>query len=561
MQLVLNNITEGIIVTDENNSVLYINDSAKRLLNLQNIDNISLYAILPIKDTNSKSNILINYHDKVISVNIQYVYYENFLIKLLLLTDITKQQKTEEELFIFKSYIESSVNQGIMVFDSEGKLIHINNHASKNEELPSSEVLGKRLEEIYDQTIYNQQRVSETKLVYKTGKPILDTIMHYRTNKGKNIKALCSIYPIIKEGKTVAIVCVTRYNNDIRSLLTKTIELQKQLLSTKRINTNGTRFSFNDIIGNSNAIKLAVEKAKKASFSQSPVLIYGETGTGKELFAQSIHNASIFKDKPFVAINCAAIPEPLLESILFGTVKGAFTGAEDTIGLFEQAEDGTIFLDEINSMPISLQVKLLRVLQEKMVRRIGAKNEIPIRCRIISASSEDPLECVKKNTIRDDLYYRLSVITIKIPPLRERNGDIILLANYFIQKYAQIYGKTKIKMSADFQEALNKYSWPGNVRELEHTIESSIIMLEDGEELSIQHLPPHLKPKFIANTNSFAFTSSASTLKELLSSFEKEVILNTLQNHKWNISRSAKALNIRRSNLQYRMRKLEIKKP
>lgn len=220
-----------------------------------------------------------------------------------------------------------------------------------------------------------------------------------------------------------------------------------------------------------------------------------------------------------------------------------------------------LFLVEINSMPISLQTKLLRVLQEKSVRRIGAKNEIPIRYRIISSSNEDPWECVKKYPATD-LYYRLSVICINIPPLRERNGDVIPLANYFMQKYAPIYGNTKIKISAESQEALNTYSWSGNVRELEHTLESSIVMLEDGENLSIQHLPPHLNPSFFENTyKNSAFIGSAGTLKEILLNFEKEVILNTLQNHNWNISRSAKAIDVRRSSLQYRMRKLEINNP
>jgi len=526
---------------------------------LPNNNKINLDAILPVKDITSNSTIQINCLDKVISINVRHADLEHIPIKLWYLTDITQQQKTEEELFIFRNYMESTNNQGIIIVDREGKIIFCNNHSTKYEELPQNETLGRSLKDLYDQTLYNPQEGSEIMVSFKTGKPITDKIMHYRTISGKNISAVCSLYPIKKEDHIIAVVCALRYSNDIRNLLTETINLQKQLLSTKkRGNFNGSRFTFEDIVGNSDAIKSAIEKAKKASFSSFLVLIYGETGTGKELFAQSIHNASVFKDQPFVAINCAAIPESLLESTLFGTVKGAFTGAENLPGLFEQAADGTIFLDEINSMPINLQTKLLRVLQENSVRRIGAKNEIPIRCRVISSSNEDPWECVKKNTIRNDLFYRLSAICINAPPLRERNCDIIPLANYFLQEYAPIYGNTKIKMSATFQETLLKYSWPGNIRELKHIVESAIVMVEDKEDLSIYHLPPHLNPDFYKNASSVRLEGD---LKDTLLNFEKEVILNTLKKHNWNISRSAKAINVRRSNLQYRMRKLEIENP
>jgi arginine utilization regulatory protein len=227
--------------------------------------------------------------------------------------------------------------------------------------------------------------------------------------------------------------------------------------------------------------------------SPSPVLIFGETGTGKELFAQSIHNSRPRANQPFVAINCAAVPESLLESILFGTVKGAFTGAQNTKGVFEQAGSGTLFLDEINSMPRAMQTKLLRVLQEKSVRRVGADYEIPVKCLIITSSNEQLEECVRNGTLRNDLYYRLALLRINIPPLREWGKDIEILARHFLKTKGRLYGKKNIGLSTDFLNYLYQHSWPGNVRELEHTIESCVAVAEDGEELHLYHLPPHLR--------------------------------------------------------------------
>lgn len=464
-----------------------------------------------------------------------------------------KEKFLEEKLFILNAFIDSSVNQGIIGVDTQGRIILYNRYASEHEELEVDEVLGKHLTEVYH--YYNDSKILT---VLKTGKPIVDNNMQYRTIHGKLIRSFGCIYPVKKEGKTVAVFAVARYLDTIRHLLSKTIDLQKQLLSSNQQLSNGTRFTFEDIIGKSSAITSAIEKAKKAAFSHSPVLLYGETGTGKELFAQGIHNAGVFKDEPFVAINCAAIPDSLLESTLFGTTKGAFTGAENSEGLFEHAGNGTVFLDEINSMPPDLQSKLLRVLQEKTVRRIGGKELIPIRCRIISSTNEDPWECVKNGKLRDDLYYRLSVVCINIPPLRQRGSDILLLAEYFLEKYSGIYGN-KIKMSEEFQQAICNYSWPGNVRELEHAIESSLIMLEMGETLSLRHLPPHLN-LFSAHDNWTEHRpEKIAPLKETLLNTEKEEILKALDIHNWNISRSANALGIGRSNLQYRMNKLGIK--
>lgn len=200
--------------------------------------------------------------------------------------------------------------------------------------------------------------------------------------------------------------------------IAKTLEVHKWITNQENPKTTGAKFCLSDIIGDSNAIKEAIWTAQRFARYNSPVMLIGETGTGKELFAQGIHNSSTFAEGPFVAINCAAIPETLLESVLFGAVKGAFTGASDMPGLFEQAEDGTIFLDEINSMPLFLQAKLLRVLQDRIVRRIGSKKETPVNCRIISATNVDPFSIDNDEILRSDLLYRLAKVTVFIPPER-----------------------------------------------------------------------------------------------------------------------------------------------
>jgi arginine utilization regulatory protein len=300
-----------------------------------------------------------------------------------------------------------------------------------------------------------------------------------------------------------------------------------------------------------------IASAKKAAEADCSVLVYGETGTGKELLVQGIHNYSNRSSELFVAINCAAIPETLLESMLFGTVKGAFTGAVDSPGLFEQAGKGTLFLDELNSMSPPLQAKLLRVLQERRVRRLGGSAEIPVGCRIVSSTNVDPWECIRKGQLRKDLFYRLAVISLYIPSLKERVEDIEVLLNHFLNKYQKIYGLGKVKISPELRNVLQNYQWPGNVRELEHVIESAVNMLDGEQVITVDHLPLYLKTKLLSQ-GSAAKALPKGTLAEVLTQVEKQVILDALEKHNWNITKAADSLGIVRQNLQYRIRKLGI---
>ncbi len=323
------------------------------------------------------------------------------------------------------------------------------------------------------------------------------------------------------------------------------ISLRQQLIKPKRRSSTGKQYySFENIVGREKCILEAIKIGQRASGTVSSVMIIGETGTGKELFAQSIHEMSDRVDKPFIAQNCAAIPESLLEAILFGATKGSFTGAQDRPGLFEQADGGTLFLDEINSMPIPLQAKILRVLQESYVRRIGGQKDIPVDVRIIAASNEDPRTLVEEGLFRKDLYYRINVIQLRIPSLKERAGDISLLVDHFIRMYNQRLGKDVWMLSQEIMEAFKLYSWPGNVRELQNFIESAMNMIGDEHVINREHLPNHVE-EILEQRSEKADTinyNAIESLPDYLGQLESDIIAFNYNKHDGNVTKTAQKL-------------------
>jgi arginine utilization regulatory protein len=295
--------------------------------------------------------------------------------------------------------------------------------------------------------------------------------------------------------------------------------------------------------------------AFKASQTDSPVLIGGRTGTGKELFVQAIHNASTRKNKPFIAQNCAALPANLLESILFGSVKGSFTGAENRPGLFELAHGGTLFLDEINSMPLDLQAKLLRALQNHNIRRVGASSTIDVDVRIIAAFNSDIEDILSTGQLRKDLFYRLNVISIIVPELKERKEDIPVLVDFFIEKYNKEKNKFIRNLSPNVMAIFMNYDWPGNVRELQHTIEG-IASLFDVDIIREEHLPFQFKSE--RKKNGSISLDEIGSLSEILDKTEQKIIKAALDSTENNISKAAELLNIPRQTLQYRIKKLGL---
>jgi transcriptional regulator with PAS, ATPase and Fis domain len=308
------------------------------------------------------------------------------------------------------------------------------------------------------------------------------------------------------------------------------------------------KYTFRDIVGESPRIREAVANATKYSKTDAEILLTGETGTGKELFAQSIHNHSLRKDRPFIAVNCGAIPELLLESELFGYVEGAFTGArrKGKIGLFELAHKGTIFLDEIDSLPIALQGKLLRVIQEKAFRRVGAESETVVDVRVLSSSNKDLLSLIPKGEFRADLFYRISTLTLSIPSLSERQDDIVLLANAFVAAYGARYKKIVPSLSQDQIAALKKHRWTGNVRGLENVIHRYVVLYDRdcGHNLLPSLFDPVAAPLRAASSD-----DTICLKKDTLDNMERTIITTVLSELRWNRQETADRLGISRSTL------------
>lgn len=317
------------------------------------------------------------------------------------------------------------------------------------------------------------------------------------------------------------------------------------------------------IIGKSKSIKKILDLVSKLSKTDSTVLIMGESGTGKELVARLIHSKSLRADKPFVPVNCAAIPSELLESELFGHEKGAFTGAfYSRPGRFELANEGTIFLDEIGDMPIQLQVKILRVIQEKSFERIGSSRAVNVDVRIIAATNKNLENEVKEGKFREDLFWRLNVVPLTIPPLRERKEDIPLLCDYFIERFSRKFG-FRLEIEKEVFEIFLEYDWPGNVRELENIIER-LYVLSDNGHISLDEIPENIRfreKRIKDNLSPDDFNPFAPEidLNELLMEYEKKLILHALNVNKWIKSRAAKYLKINRTTLIEKMKRLGIR--
>ena len=334
-----------------------------------------------------------------------------------------------------------------------------------------------------------------------------------------------------------------------QSLIRENILLREQLHE---------RYSFENIVGKSSTMQEIFALVENIAPSNITVLIQGESGTGKELIAHAIHNASLRKDNPFITVSCGALPETILESELFGHEKGAFTGAiARKEGRFEMAGEGTIFLDEISEMSQKSQVDLLRILQEKEFRSVGGKEVIKIDVRIIAATNKDLDKEVEEKRFREDLYYRLHVVPINLPPLRERHEDIPLLVKHFLQKYNDEYNKEVKKVSPSAFNVLLQYNWPGNVRELEHVIEHTILMTK-GETILEKNLPEKLQRNSKVKTDETYLAKKHLKLKEMTEQFEKQCVISALQSAKGIKKEAARILGISPRNLSYFIKKYKI---
>jgi len=412
--------------------------------------------------------------------------------------------------------------------------------------------LGLRKEEVINKYVLDVDRNSRFPLVLKTGQ----NEIAYKHKFANGKEAIVHRIAIKDEDEVIGGFGMILFEdlNELRKLIEKNRLLETELNHYKKTlrKIRGARYSWENIVGKSDAIIECKKRAIKMANMSSNILIYGESGVGKELFAQSIHNSSSRRDYPFVTVNCAAIPEQLMESELFGYEEGAFTGAQKggKIGKFELANHGTIFLDEIGDMPYTMQAKLLRVLQEGEIERVGGKEPIRIDVRVISATNKDLQKLIKEGKFRSDLFYRINVLMLNVPSLHERRGDIPLLIDHFLYLLAQNSGIYK-KVSKEVHDILEKYDWPGNIRELRNAVERMVVNSE-GDTIRKIDIPLYILNKEIP------IRQKGSGLQKMLEEFEEKIILETLKECNYNKSQAAEILKIPRSRLYRKIKMFNI---
>lgn len=437
----------------------------------------------------------------------------------------------------------------VVMIDNNGIIKYSDNFRTDIYNLYAEEVIGKYIWDIYPEL---NEKNSSLLRVLKSGRAILNETQHLVNYKGKEIDAVNSTFPIKSGNKIVGAVEVSAYIDSENQR--KDIILQLK----ERDENKRKSYNIDDIITNDDKMLDIKKKILKISKSESPVLIYGHTGTGKEMIAQSIHQNSDRKDKPFVSQNCAAIPSTLLESILFGTVKGSYTGAENRKGLFEAADGGTLFLDEMNSMEMFMQAKLLKAIESQEIRRVGLAESIKVNVRIISAVNEPPLEAIYENKLREDLFYRIGVVQINLPDLKERKNDIELLVDYFIKEYNNRMKRDIKGIDESAKKILKNYIWPGNVRELKNVIESAF-NLTYKDIITIEDLPDYMFSLKHDNYKDNNLELGNKSLTELIQNYEKNIIEHAINNTK-SITEAAEMLKISRQSLNYKISKYNINK-
>jgi transcriptional regulator of acetoin/glycerol metabolism len=444
------------------------------------------------------------------------------------------EERFSQEKDSLNSYLDSlldSISEGIIAIKEDGKISHINRIAEKMLAISKETVMGKSLKAVVDidphawKEMLGDSHISDQEVsVNLSRKPIFFII---------------STRPIFFGGKIVGKIIILTEKQRVYQLIQK-------------FTGGNARFTFEDIIGENPQFLRQIELAKITSKTDSRVLLIGESGTGKELFAQAIHNQSKRKNGPFVAISCAAVPRELIEAELFGYKEGAFTGSRKggQIGKFELADKGTLFLDEISSMPLEMQAKILRVLQENEVVRLGDSKPRRVDVRVIAATNKDLMEEAKNKNFREDLYFRLNVVEIVIPSLKDRIEDLPILTQHILKRIAMQLDIDSVKVSEEACRLLKSYHWPGNVRELENYLERASIMCGDGI-IKPEHLPSRLFSNLTSQNN---LNSQTKALKEE----EKTLILNALKECKGNISESARKLQISRSTMHRRIKALKL---
>lgn len=486
------------------------------------------------------------------------------------MSDIAEKVKELESKVALYEAVMEVLDIGLHVIDMTRKTVLYNKTMGQMEGEEPSRMVGRPFME---ENNFFLNKDSTLLKVLQTGEPISDSTQTYWNSRGQTVITVNKTQPLIINGKMTGALETATDVTHIQLLAEKIMDLHESSAKRKKRTRQlkccqEVRYTFDSIIGRSAAISHAISHARKIAQTSSNVLIYGETGTGKELFAQSIHAASERRDQPFIDINCAALPSQLLEGILFGSVKGGFTDAQDRAGLFEQANGGTLLLDEINSMHLSLQGKLLRALQEQRIRRVGATVSTPVDVRIISTINKDPELAIEQKELRGDLFYRLSVANLNLTPLRNRQEDIPEYVDFFIKKYAAKLGLKINRCSPKVASLFQHHPWPGNVRQLEHAIEGALNLVNPNDQVLMPECLPMLfmtgdgpspetalrdEPDETAPSGHFPPTDFK--LHSAKQALELKAIGEALARNNNNITKTARQLSITRQLLQYKIKK------
>lgn len=471
-------------------------------------------------------------------------------------------KQTDYRTYLFAKTLDC-VSEGIQIYDKNAKAIFFNKSTRKISGIPNDvNVEGRHLLDLYDL----DESISTTLTALSTQSPVINRVDHFKASNGNLMATVNTAFPILRGKELMGAVSFDMDESLVKASSRRMEEVQRALdaYDAGQHEVRLSCYTFEHIIGHGQKLTEAVNLAKKMAPQNCNILLVGETGTGKEIYAQSIHRASRRSSKKFVALNCAAIPESLIESLLFGTQKGSFTGSEDRLGYFEQANGGTLFLDELNSMSLSMQSKLLRVIQENTFRRVGGQKDLHTDVRFIASCNEDPFQAISENRLRQDLFYRLSTVMIELPPLREHLEDLSELIEYHLGACAYQYVNPIGQIAPEVMELFRKYQWPGNVRELFHVLDYAL-NVADSDTLKSEHLPSYLLKQAKQKETVQGVESSPKSLELLnqtlqytMDNYEKNVLMTVLEHYGYNITKTADSLGLRRQSLQYRIKKYGI---
>ena len=559
LELILNNIRDGLIVINNLEKIQFMNDAACSIIDIKKeasfdrpvnkiIKKTRLPNVLQSRQKEVNQKLHLENGKQIITTRIPLINDSNHLVGAFAIfkdsNEVIRLAEENTDLKEIKTMLEAiihSSDEAISVVDENGNGLIINPAYTRITGLTEKEVIG------HPATVDISEGESMHLQVLQTRRPVRGAKMKVGPSKRE---VIVNVAPIIVSGKLKGSVAVIHDISEIQ-------ELTSELKKAKQIIRNlEASYTFDDIIGSSPEMMIAIEQAKIGAKTPATVLLRGDSGTGKELFAHAIHNESDRKFNKFIRVNCAALAESVLESELFGYEEGAFTGAKSggKKGLFEEANNGSIFLDEIGELSLSMQAKLLRVLQENEVVRVGGTTPIPLNIRVITATNVNLEKAITNKSFREDLYYRLNRLPIYIPALQERMSDLPSLIHHMIMKVNQLYGRNVKTLTDTALEKLRQYHWPGNIRELENVISRAVIFMDTTEEAINYHHLPNLQDGKQSN-NSVPLANSNQTLQVAMEQYEKDFIYHVYKENNFNKTKTAKKLNISVRNLYYKIEK------